>query len=152
MWPWKFSLLPDQVLDMNVFLPIYFLNRQKTFLELCLYWPQWLMFFFCNYLFYLWPCWVFVAVAQALSSCSEQRLLSSWGARTSHCSDISYGAQILGCTGFSSYGSKASCSKDLSSQNRDRTRVPCIGRRILNHWTTREVPFLMFLKIISLLK
>ena len=26
-----------------------------------------------------------------------------------------------------------------SSQTRDRTRVPCIGRRILNHRTTREV-------------
>ena len=29
---------------------------------------------------------------------------------------------------------------DLSSLTRDRTCVPCIGRRILNHWTTREVP------------
>ena len=28
---------------------------------------------------------------------------------------------------------------DLSSPTRDRTRVPCIGRRILYHWTTREV-------------
>ena len=27
-----------------------------------------------------------------------------------------------------------------SSQTRDRTRVPCIGRRILNHWTNRELP------------
>jgi len=26
-----------------------------------------------------------------------------------------------------------------SSQTRDQTRVPCIGRQILNHWTTREV-------------
>ena len=26
-----------------------------------------------------------------------------------------------------------------SSQIRDQTRVPCIGRWILNHWTTREV-------------
>ena len=26
-----------------------------------------------------------------------------------------------------------------SSQTRDRTRVPCIGRWILYHWTTREV-------------
>jgi len=26
-----------------------------------------------------------------------------------------------------------------SSQTRDRTRVPCIGRQILYHWTTREV-------------
>ena len=29
---------------------------------------------------------------------------------------------------------------DLSSQTRDRAHVPCIGRRILNHWPTREVP------------
>ena len=27
-----------------------------------------------------------------------------------------------------------------SSRIRDRTHVPCIGRRILNQWTTREVP------------
>ena len=27
-----------------------------------------------------------------------------------------------------------------STRTRDRTRVPCIGRRILNHCTTREVP------------
>ena len=29
---------------------------------------------------------------------------------------------------------------DLSSPNRDQTHIPCIGRQILNHWTTREVP------------
>ena len=29
---------------------------------------------------------------------------------------------------------------DLSPPLRDRTQVPCIGRRILTHWTTREVP------------
>ena len=29
---------------------------------------------------------------------------------------------------------------DLSSPTRARTCLPCIGRRILNHWTTREVP------------
>ena len=29
---------------------------------------------------------------------------------------------------------------DLRSLTRDGTCVPCIGRRILNHWTTREVP------------
>ena len=26
-----------------------------------------------------------------------------------------------------------------SSQTRDQTRVPCIGRWVLNHWTPREV-------------
>ena len=29
---------------------------------------------------------------------------------------------------------------DLSSLTRDQTRVLCIGRWILNPWTTREVP------------
>ena len=29
---------------------------------------------------------------------------------------------------------------DLSSPTRDQTRVPCSGRPILNHWTSREVP------------
>ena len=29
---------------------------------------------------------------------------------------------------------------DLSSLARDQTHVPCIGRQILNHWATREVP------------
>ena len=30
----------------------------------------------------------------------------------------------------------------LVPPTRDRTPVPCIGRRIPNHWTTREVPHL----------
>ena len=29
---------------------------------------------------------------------------------------------------------------DLSSQTRDWTCTPCIGRRSLNHWTARQVP------------
>ena len=29
---------------------------------------------------------------------------------------------------------------DLNSPTRDRTHVPCVGRWILYHWTTREVP------------
>ena len=33
-----------------------------------------------------------------------------------------------------------------SSQTRARTRVPCIGRQILNHCATREAPFLIFKK------
>ena len=32
-----------------------------------------------------------------------------------------------------------------SSWTRDQTCVPCIGRRILNHWATREVlPYYIF--------
>ena len=29
---------------------------------------------------------------------------------------------------------------DLSSPTRDQTHTPCIGRRSLNNWTTREIP------------
>ena len=32
---------------------------------------------------------------------------------------------------------------DLNSPTRDLAHVPCIGRQILNHWTTREVPKLI---------
>ena len=33
---------------------------------------------------------------------------------------------------------------NLSSLTRDRTRVLCISRWILNHWTTREVSYLFY--------
>ena len=33
---------------------------------------------------------------------------------------------------------------DLSSLTGDQTHVPCIARQILNHWTTREVPWPYF--------
>ena len=36
---------------------------------------------------------------------------------------------------------------DLSSPIKDRTQVPCTGRWILNHWTTREVPFVLLICI-----
>ena len=32
---------------------------------------------------------------------------------------------------------------DLSSPTRDQTQVPYTGMRILNHWTTREVPLIV---------
>ena len=32
-----------------------------------------------------------------------------------------------------------------NSSIRDRTHVPCVGRWILNHWTTKEVPELAFM-------
>ena len=41
---------------------------------------------------------------------------------------------------------------DPSSPTRDRTCIPCIGRQILNHWTTREVPQKSVFKDLSTLK
>ena len=58
---------------------------------------------------------------------------------------LCYGACafLLQCTGFSC----SSCGTwDLSSPTRDQTCIPCIGRWILNHWTTREVPRLLVMR------
>ena len=38
-----------------------------------------------------------------------------------------------------------------SSQTRDRTHVPCIGRRILNHCATRKAPKILTLKKIQMI-
>ena len=42
---------------------------------------------------------------------------------------------------------------DLSSLTRDQTHALCIGRRSLNHWTSREVPSMPFIEetILSLI-
>ena len=74
---------------------------------------------------------------EAVSSCVDRGLLSCGG------------AWALGCRGFSGWSPQALwlwCMGLVapwrvgSSQTRDGTRIPCLGRRILNHWTTVEVP------------
>ena len=39
----------------------------------------------------------------------------------------------------------------LSFLARDRTHIPCIGRQILNHWTTREIPIRYYLDLLMFL-
>ena len=51
------------------------------------------------------------------------------------CSTRSQQLQLLGL---------AAPQRAQSSQTRDQTRVPCIGRWSLIHWTAREVPSLYF--------
>ena len=102
------------------------------------------------YLFiYLWLRWVFVA-AHGLTLVAASRGYSSFW-----CAGFSlWWLLLLRSTGsrragFSSGGSRAqqlwrtglfALRHVGSSQTRDGTRVPCTGRRILNHWATREVP------------
>ena len=69
-------------------------------------------------------------------------LLSSCGVRASHCGGFScWGAQALGCVGLSSWGHMGLVALQHvgSSRTRDQTHVPCIGRQILIHSTTRKV-------------
>ena len=89
-----------------------------------------LIFFFKkNYLFFKFQLRLVLVVARRLQSTRAQQLwhvdslvvvwrLSSCGVRTQ-----------LPCSMW-----------DLSCLTRGRTWVPCIGRWILNRWTTREVP------------
>ena len=87
--------------------------------------------------------------ARAFSSCGER------GHSSSRCTGLSLSRPLLlWSTGSRRAGSVIvahgpSCSWHVgSSQTRTRTRVPCIGRRIVNHCTTREA-LLSFLKTLS---
>ena len=71
----------------------------------------------------LWLCWVFIVVRGGFSNCVTQASLVA--------------ARGLGCP--AACGILPHGMWDLDSPPRDQTRVSCIGRRILDHWTTREV-------------
>ena len=113
------------------------------------------------FLFYFWLCWVFIA-ARGLSLVAV-----SWGYSSLQCTDLSLRWLLLlpstgsRRAGFSSCGTWAqqlwlpgsrAQAQQLwhtglvapqhvgSSRTRAQTRVPCIGRQILSHCTTREVP------------
>ena len=51
-----------------------------------------------------------------------------------------YLCRILAVARCSAQASLLFSMWDLSSLTRDQTQVPCFGRQILNHCTTREVP------------
>ena len=57
-----------------------------------------------------------------------------------------HGLVLVVACGLQSAWAQMPCSMwDLSSLTRDQTCVLCIGRWILNHWTTREVPLFTLL-------
>ena len=86
----------------------------------------------------------FVAVL-GLHCCSRAYLIAERGLLSSG------GARASGCHGFPCYGLQGAqasvvevhglnCLQHVgSSRPRDRTHVLCVGRQILNHWSTREV-------------
>ena len=121
-------------------------------------------FIFLNFiylvnLFYFWLICVFVA-AHGLSLVAASRgysslqctgfslrqllLLWSTGSRRTGFSSCGTWAQQLWLAGSRAQAQQLWCTGLVapwhvgSSRTRARTRVPCIGRRILNHCTTRE--------------
>ena len=115
--------------------------------------PMQFIFFFLNLFIYFWLRWVFVAVCwvslvAVSGGYSSLRctgfplrwllLLRSTGSRLAGFSTCVTWAQQLWRMGLVAPRHVGSC------QTRDRTRVPCTGRRILNHCATREVPMQLF--------
>ena len=105
-----------------------------------------ILFFFLIY-FYFWLSWVFVAVCGLSLVVASRSYSSLW------CVGFSLQWPLLSWStgsrhaGFSSCGSRAQYLWHTGlvapqhvgfSQTRVRTRVPCIGRQILNHCGTRE--------------
>ena len=90
-----------------------------------------------------------VACGFSLSSCGAQGpecmgsvVSSTWALSLRHTGSLVEARELNSC------GERVSLPRgmwDLSSLTRDRTHVPCIGRQILYHWTTREVPQFCFL-------
>ena len=113
-------------------------------------------FFFFNLFtlfIYFWRHWVFVA------TCGLSLVAASGGYSLLRCTGFSLLCLLLlwslgsRCAGFSSCGSQAqqlwltglvAPQHVGSSQTSARTRVPCIGRRILNHSATREALRMVF--------
>ena len=94
--------------------------------------------------------WCAGSRAHSLSSCGTWAL-QLWHVGSRACGLCSCGTQALQlwCAGSVVVARRLSCHVqvqfphgmwNLSSLTRDRTCVLCIGRQILNHWTTREVP------------
>ena len=113
-----------------------------------------LLFVSCSYqkfltFLYFWLHWVFTA-AHGPSLAAQAQTTLHCGAQASRCSGFSLLPSMdSGHTDFSSCSMWAQSLWLMglvaprhvkSSQTRDRTDVPCVGRRILTHCTTREVP------------
>ena len=127
-------------------------------------WQEVFFVLFCFYKFILfiylfihsfWLHWVFVA----FSSCCERGLLfvAVRGLLIAVASLVmehglqAHGLQQLWLAGSRAQAQQLWCTGLValrhvgSSQTRARTRVPCTGRRIVNHCATREVPDKRFL-------
>ena len=78
--------------------------------------------------------------ARAFSSCGKQGAMLHRGARASHHRGLSRcGAQAPDAQAQQLWLTGPAAPRHVeSSQTRDRTRVPCIGRQTLNHCATRE--------------
>ena len=104
---------------------------------------------YCISFLFFWLCWVFVAVHRL------SLVVMSGGYSAAVCGLFLLRSMGFKCAGFGGCSSIAWAQWSwhtiivaprhaVSSQTRDWMLVPCIGRWILNHWTTKEVPHIVF--------
>ena len=108
-----------------------------------IFFNRFIYFFIC-----FWLCWVFVSV-RGLSL-----VVASGGHPSWRCAGLSLSWPLLLRSTGSRRAGSVIVAHGLSvgfSQTRARTRVPCIGRQILNHCATREAPMVMLLLVKSIL-
>ena len=98
-----------------------------------------------SFYYYYWLHWVFVVACRLtlVVGSGSYSLVCLWWVGT-HCGSFCRGAQALGhelssCEGLLRHTGLVAPQHVESSWTRDWTRVPCIGRRTLYHWTTREI-------------
>ena len=89
---------------------------------------------FIYFTIYFFLCWIFIALYRLFVEAHRLLLFWNTGSRGHRLSN--WGAQT----------SSPHSMWDLISPTRDSTCVPCIGRQIFNHWTTRQVPGVDYLK------
>ena len=118
-----------------------------------------IFFNFYYYFFNFWLRWVFVAVHRLSLVAVSRGYSSLWSMGFSLPWLLLLQSTGSRCTGFSSCGARAQqlwhtglvAPRHVgTSQTRARTRVPCIGRRILNRCATREVRLAVILIAIAL--
>ena len=119
-------------------------------LRLSLFSFLYIYIFFLIYLFilfiYFWLRWVFVA-ARGLSL-----VVVSGGYSSLQCAGFSLWWLLLLRSTGSRHAGFIALRHVGTSQTRARTRVPCIGRQILNHYATREAPLFYIFILDSLFK
>ena len=151
MWSFKSGLYPNKWV-------IFFLFITSQHTHACILFSMFYMYAYIRGVYFLGQMefWIFSKHKQRISGsqrtfffcCTGSVLLLMgflylwhWGAWASH-----YGASLvmyhlLRCVGSEVVAHGLSHFAVVEfSQTRDRTHVPCIGRQILNHWTTRKSP------------
>ena len=122
------------------------LRKKPIIAYICLYLLCFYLYSYFIYLFiYFWLCWVF-SLCEGFLQLRQVGATLHRGARAFHYRGPSRcGAQAPDVQAQQLWhtGPAAPCHVG-SSQTRARTRVPCIGRQILNHCATREAPMLLF--------